>query len=688
MIISFLLIYNFTFNIENCKSQWVQTNGPNRGFIFCFASSETNVFAGSHGNGVFCSTNNGENWHTVNNGLTYSDINSLMLKDSNLFAGTKYGGIFRSSNNGGNWFVVNNGLTSLSVNTLFAKDQYIFTGTTSGIFLSTNNGTNWVGCGLINRDVKSIILSGSSIFAGTNGNGVFFSTNFGGTWTAVYNGLTNQYVISLAVIDSYLFAGTANNGGVFISSNNGANWTPSGLILRQETRLTIKGNNLFAGTWNGGVYTSTNYGINWTSVNNGLTNYSIHTISTNGINLFVGTEYGIYISTNDGVNWTVNNDGITNELICTLASSGPYIFAGSEGNGIFKSSNYGLNWEPCGLDGKGVFAIATSCNNIFAGTVLSGGMFLSTNYGNNWTAINNGLTTQIIYSMVVKGNNIFAGTEAGVFLSTNNGGNWNLVTNGIANNIFALAASRTDVFAGSNYLFRSSNNGQNWINISNGLTNSNIRSILASGNTVYAGTYGGVFISTNNGDNWSSIGLTNLTIYTLFNYCENIIAGTSNGIYLYNSISKTWSDKNQGFCPIPSVTCFLNINNDLFAGTFFQSVWRRSLYSFVEINNNSEIIPTTITLYQNYPNPFNPMTKIKFSIIENGKMENSIVTLKVYNILGTEITTLVNEKLQPGTYEVPFSINQFPNNQLPSGVYFYKLVASDFVCVKRMVLIK
>jgi hypothetical protein len=66
----------------------------------------------------------------------------------------------------------------------------------------------------------------------------------------------------------------------------------------------------------------------------------------------------------------------------------------------------------------------------------------------------------------------------------------------------------------------------------------------------------------------------------------------------------------------------------------------------------------------------------------------SPVVLKVYNILGKEVATLVNEKLVPGVYEVPFSINQISLNQIPSGIYFYKLQTNDFSSVKKMMLVK
>jgi phosphatidylserine/phosphatidylglycerophosphate/cardiolipin synthase-like enzyme len=108
-------------------------------------------------------------------------------------------------------------------------------------------------------------------------------------------------------------------------------------------------------------------------------------------------------------------------------------------------------------------------------------------------------------------------------------------------------------------------------------------------------------------------------------------------------------------------------------------------------------IPAQYKLFQNYPNPFNPSTKIKFSIPENGKMktENGIITLKIYDILGKKVATLINEKLNAGIYEIPFSINQFSDYQFPSGVYFYRLQVidptgqtGDFSDTKRMLLIK
>ncbi|MFC2103117.1 T9SS type A sorting domain-containing protein [Bacteroidota bacterium] len=88
--------------------------------------------------------------------------------------------------------------------------------------------------------------------------------------------------------------------------------------------------------------------------------------------------------------------------------------------------------------------------------------------------------------------------------------------------------------------------------------------------------------------------------------------------------------------------------------------------------------PGSFQLYQNYPNPFNPITKIKYQI-----PKLSFVTLKVYDVLGNEIETLVNEQKPPGSYEINFN-----SSELTSGVYFYKLQANEFISTKKMVLLK
>jgi hypothetical protein len=102
----------------------------------------------------------------------------------------------------------------------------------------------------------------------------------------------------------------------------------------------------------------------------------------------------------------------------------------------------------------------------------------------------------------------------------------------------------------------------------------------------------------------------------------------------------------------------------------------------VGINNNIQIAKE-FRLNQNYPNPFNPATKIEYVIASNVKGERSDVKLVIYNSLGMEVKSLVNETQSPGNYEVTFS-----GENLPSGVYFYKLTAGDFSATRQMILLK
>ena len=119
------------------------------------------------------------------------------------------------------------------------------------------------------------------------------------------------------------------------------------------------------------------------------------------------------------------------------------------------------------------------------------------------------------------------------------------------------------------------------------------------------------------------------------------------------------------------------------------------------VENESDNLPNEFKLYQNYPNPFNPTTTIEYSIpsssvIASGAKQskeitsvNSFprndvnVTLKVYNILGKEVTTLVNKKQSPGVYEVTFDASN-----LPSGVYIYKIHAGSFKQSRKLLLMK
>jgi hypothetical protein len=237
------------------------------------------------------------------------------------------------------------------------------------VYVSTNNGSTWSQTSLNNQFVYSLAVNGSNIFAGTYTSGVYVSTNNGATWTQT--SLNNQYVVSLAVSGSYIFAGVYYNG-VYVSTNNGATWTQTTLNTGDVYSLAVSGSNIIAGKYLNGVYISSNNGGTWTQT--ALNNQTIQSLFVNGNDVYAGTYYsaGIYKSTNNGATW--NRYGLSNRSVYSFALSGNSIIAGSDGYGVFVSPNNDTNWVQRneGLVGmERVYGLCTLNNYIIAATDYS-----------------------------------------------------------------------------------------------------------------------------------------------------------------------------------------------------------------------------------------------------------------------------------------------------------------------------
>ncbi|HQJ46633.1 MAG TPA: T9SS type A sorting domain-containing protein [Ignavibacteriaceae bacterium] len=167
---------------------------------------------------------------------------------------------------------------------------------------------------------------------------------------------------------------------------------------------------------------------------------------------------------------------------------------------------------------------------------------------------------------------------------------------------------------------------------------------ILNGQNIFAGSRGeGIFLSTDNGNNW------NIINNGLKNFYVNAFCGSSNG-YVYAG-----SD----------------------SGVFITSS------PIVSINSEKSYLATGFSLFQNYPNPFNPTTKISWQ-----SPVGSYQTLRIYDVLGNEVATLVNEYKPAGSYEVEFNGHSDGGQNLSSGVYFYQLRAGSFVETKKMLLTK
>jgi len=178
--------------------------------------------------------------------------------------------------------------------------------------------------------------------------------------------------------------------------------------------------------------------------------------------------------------------------------------------------------------------------------------------------------------------------------------------------------------------------------------------------------------STDNGTTWYNI----WTLWSQTNFTDPHSLSTVSQTGIFVPTASQW--KSMAYL-LPTGTNKLRFNavsgygNDM----FIDSICQRSAI-ITGIGNNQTTIPLVYHLSQNYPNPFNPVTQIKYDLPKQG-----FVTLKIYDVLGREITKLVNEVKSPGNYIVDFD-----GTNLSSGVYFYKLEVNGFNDVKRMMLIK
>ncbi|RKY93313.1 MAG: hypothetical protein DRQ13_09615 [Ignavibacteriae bacterium] len=139
-----------------------------------------------------------------------------------------------------------------------------------------------------------------------------------------------------------------------------------------------------------------------------------------------------------------------------------------------------------------------------------------------------------------------------------------------------------------------------------------------------------------------------------------------------------------GFGTTTELKSYSFLDDDVISGTYLYKLKQIDFDGSFEYSNEIEVevdfTPKEFALYQNYPNPFNPTTTIEYQI-----PEQSFVTLKVFDVLGNEITTLINEEKPAGKYNVELRID---NIELSSGIYFYQLKAGRFIQTKKMILLK
>jgi photosystem II stability/assembly factor-like uncharacterized protein len=193
----------------------------------------------------------------------------------------------------------------------------------------------------------------------------------------------------------------------------------------------------------------------------------------------------------------------------------------------------------------------------------------------------------------------------------------------------------------------------------------------------------GIYRTTNGGTSWSACVNAPAIPYTCIQFI-NKDTGWAAGSYVYSTIVKTtnggtsWNLENGPSTNTISNIFILDGNTGWAVGNGIFKTTNGGGFVAVKEKNNNANIPKQITLFQNYPNPFNPSTMINYQL-----PAISYVTLKVYDILGREVKTLINGIQQAGTHSVSFNAAG-----LSSGVYFYRLNSANFVQTKKLMVIK
>lgn len=706
-----VILLSFTFLFSSLTySQWIQS-GPEGGIISTLSVRSSGViYAGTY-KGIYFTSNFGDTWVRGNNNLdnvgdvisitfgtadiyaivrpsygsanimfakstdngynfnTVKDINAnvILANSSNvIFAGNKPsyisnydGSVSYSTNAGANWIQTNLSKT-LAIYDLYLSGNTLYASGDSGVYSTTNSGSSWtkLSSGLPgNISVYSFKINGSDFYIGSN-RGVFKSTNSGNTWTDITNGMpTVKPFIAIEIKDNIIFASNYSKG-IYKSTNLGASWSrcENGLKDLLINKFLIYGSYLFGASLGGGVYATADYAATWYPKNTGLKGHCVYTIINNGTLLYAGTQGGGVFYSNDGSTWICLNSGLTNTVVYSLIFANSALYAGTFG-GIFKSTNNGNNWLPVnnGLLDSAALTLTSNGTSLFAGT-QGGGLYKSDNWGNTWVKAHNGLSSDTVNVLAFLNNTLFAGTKtSGIFRSVNSGANWSSCNAGFDNIPYVLTFS-------------------------------------AMGSNVYTGRYGagGFYKSTNNGLNWTQIlanpGGSNNVLTSLV-YNNSILVGiyALNGSTVLTTKNEggSWQDVSTGTSGNPNwayadVRSFLNYNGTFLVGSYGKSIYSVPFSQIIGIKQISSVIPDKFKLEQNYPNPFNPATNIKYQI-----SKNSFVSLKVYDALGREVSTLVDEKQNAGIYEVTFD-----GSNLNSGVYFYRISADNFKETKKLLLVK
>ena len=404
------------------------------------------------------------------------------------------------------------------------------------------------------------------------------------------------------------------------------------------------------------IFNSYLFTQSWVQQNSG-TNLHLNCIYFINSNTgFIGADSGRALkTTNGGINWIIINTGLSRAIYSIQFPDQTTGFAGVE-NKVIKTTNSGLNWDTTNsIGGKYI-----SFLNANTGYSLNGNNVLKTiNSGASWIQSGSIPTTNTSWSI------FFTSETNGIV-----GGTW-----------WAMSINFYNL-----QIWKTTSSGQNWNTVYAGpiSTYSKIYDVhCTDNNNCFAlGNVGNVYYfykSVNGGINWNQQQTSNDIYYDQWFIDNNTgwLVGNNGKIIYTDNGAVNWFSQNSGINSNLNAVFFVNSSIGYTCGAN-GVILKTTNGGITAVHQTGNEIPEKYSLSQNYPNPFNPATQISFDI-----PKTSIVNLTFYDAIGRVIAQLVNQQLAPGSYKVEWDASNYP-----SGVYYYRLQAGEFVRTNKMVLLK
>ena len=488
------------------------------------------------------------------------------------------------------------------------------------------------------------------------------SSGFAQFWQYQTSG-TNEHLNGVFMLDAQTGWICGNAGTLLKTTNGGQNWNQVAVTGNNINSIVFKDVNIGVAVCdNGVIIRTTDGGANWNAVASGTTKQFRKVSSGDGSLFFAAGDSGLVTaSTDNGATWSIKNAGTDLRFRGASVMGANKVWVVGENSVIKYSSDAGDSWvdQTSGITINDINDIQFVNESIgFAGASGSNFIFTSDG-GQNWVSRNSGIFFDL-YGIYFQDTNIGWGVSVvgTIFFTTDGGNSW------------------TSQPCGSAFTLREAyflNQGKGWTVGDNGTI------AMYTDNTVPVelNSFNASVVGNSINLNWDTATETNNRGFEIErrvvpeqsseNDLEYLLVGfvdghgTSTEKHTY-----VFDDKN-----LPEGRYTYRIKQVDYNGNF----------EYFELGSEVVIeVPNNFSLAQNYPNPFNPTTMIKYSI-----GSNQHVTLKIYNVLGNEVVTLVNEVKDAGSYVVDFSTNSV---QLSSGVYYYQLKSDSFIETKKMILIK